>query len=383
LTPDARTRFYLPELDGLRCLAVLAVFLFHVPRMVYAPQEPLHWTSAEWWGRSVVLAGAFGVDLFFVLSGFLITSLLLREAADRGQIDLWAFWVRRALRIWPLYFVYLGLCTVLQGLPLAAVAPYAVFLANWPIGAGTPSGALIGLLWSVQVEEQFYLVWPLVMALVPRRVLPEICFGMIVASVGYRFAVVAGGGTLENIALHTLARLDPLAVGALIALGRPAVSPAMRRLLGVSGPIAVVVCAGVLSHEILAPGGGHLSPLVIKTGLLPALATSLVFLVIAVACGGILLAALGARRSWLAHPVPVSLGRISYGIYVVHLASLRLVASLWWPWRGFLGLGITLSLAALSYRVLEQPFLRLKERFTYVRSSPETAMADIPAGRSN
>src|SRR5690349_12152659 len=99
--PSAADRFYFPQLDGLRAVAFLGVFGFHFAASSRAPMAPLLAAMAE--------AGSFGVDLFFILSSFLITSLLFRERAAVGRIHVAAFWVRRALRIWPLYFVFVGI----------------------------------------------------------------------------------------------------------------------------------------------------------------------------------------------------------------------------------------------------------------------------------
>src|SRR5262245_66465580 len=102
--------------------------------MPLVPPAAIGWV--EWWARALVLAGAFGVDLFFVLSGFLITALLLREKDDRGAIHVPAFWMRRILRIWPLYFSYVAWCWIFDGLPGRVVAAYALFVANWPAVVG-------------------------------------------------------------------------------------------------------------------------------------------------------------------------------------------------------------------------------------------------------
>lgn len=369
---DSR-HFYVPELDGLRFLAFLAVFMFHVPPLAYVPRTAWRWDSLHWWGRSVVLSGAFGVDLFFVLSSFLITSLLVREANARGQTDVPAFWIRRALRIWPVYYVYVALCAVVEGAPATVVAAYSAFVANWPFIGPRPEQSLFGLLWSLQIEEQFYLAWPLVLVVVPRGHLRAVCVGMLVVSLSARGYMLAEGAAIERVWSHTLTRLDPLAIGALIALTwreRPSFGPALTAAVGGVGVLFVVVSTGLLSHELLRLGAEGTATKLVKAGAGHLVATVLVFLVVAVACGGVLLAALSARGSWLGHPALVYLGRISYGLYVFHVASLSLFNSLWWPWRGLFGLGITILAAALSYRFLERPFLRLKDRLTYIRSAP-------------
>ena len=109
--------FYIPQLDGLRFLAFLAVFVAHATNANgELPTGSVEWYHAEWWGRSALLAGNLGVALFFVLSSYLITSLLVREEDATGRIDVPAFWVRRILRIWPLYFGFVFTYAIFGGL---------------------------------------------------------------------------------------------------------------------------------------------------------------------------------------------------------------------------------------------------------------------------
>ena len=137
------------------------------------------------------------------------------------------------------------------------------------------------------------------------------------------------------------------------------------------GPLVLVVRASVVFHHVIRTGGGRF-----EVGSEPATfaAATLVFLVAALCGGGLLLVALGARGPWLRHLVVIYLGRISDGLYVFHMASLRAVETLGWPWRVVLGLGLTVLLAAVSYRVLERPFLRLERRATYVPSGQAESM---------
>lgn len=364
-------RFYVPELDGLRGCACLAVFVAHASQLPIVPASPVGWESPAWWTRAAGLAGVFGVDLFFVLSSFLITSLLVREADSRGRIDVPAFWVRRALRIWPLYYAAVALGWWFEALPARVAVAFGLFAGNWPIARPLPERSLVGVLWSVSLEEQFYLVWPLVLTLVPRRALGRLCLAMIAVSLVTRAVLAIQGTGFHWIWMVTPARLDPLAVGTLIALRStpvPRLTPPLARAVGVAGIALVVVSTGVFSNQILAASpdpGLSISPDPVHV-----IATVLLFLAVAVACGGILVAALASPASWLGRPPMVVLGRISYGFYVVHLAALRVVESLWWPWRFALGFAIAVLLAGLSYRFLERPFLRLKARFTHVRSAP-------------
>ena len=369
---DGRERFYVRELDGIRFFAFLAVFLLHASsRIPTLPAGGVRWNSLQWWTSSTILAGGFGVDLFFVLSSFLITSLLVRELEGRGRIDVAAFWMRRILRIWPLYYGFVLLCWVFERLPGRMVAGFALFSGNWALLTWPmPHRSAIGPLWSVSVEEQFYLVWPLLLAVLPRRFLRPVCVGMIGLAVGARWVILANGGGIERVWLNTLAHFDSIAVGALIALagvgGRLKLGLPARVSLGVGAPIVVVVSTGILWHGLLRPSSEAGRLLIIPGSELMA---SALFLLVALVFGGVILAVLASRGSWLGNPALVYLGRISYGLYVFHIVAIRMVED-WGPWRYLAAFAITLLMASVSFRFLEQPFLRLKERFTYVHSTP-------------
>src|SRR5215467_3640185 len=166
--PARAERFYRPELDALRFFAFLGVFIFHAaPRTMdfYNAAGYPHWLSSLL--ISVFGAGAYGVDLFFALSAYLITSLLLRERAATGALDLRGFYVRRILRIWPLYLAFVVFAAVMavaipgQQLPLRYVVGFCLLSGNWVyVFCGLPASFAIPL-WTVSIEEQFYLAWPL------------------------------------------------------------------------------------------------------------------------------------------------------------------------------------------------------------------------------
>jgi peptidoglycan/LPS O-acetylase OafA/YrhL len=144
-------RFYVPELDSLRFFAFFGVFLCHL-------------THEMGYGDVLSNIGGFGVDLFFTLSAYLITELLMREKERFGRLDVGAFYVRRILRIWPLYFGFLAAYFVASGIfPVLQIdwryfAFFLVFLGNFALATiGLAPGLAIVRLWSVCVEEQFYI----------------------------------------------------------------------------------------------------------------------------------------------------------------------------------------------------------------------------------
>jgi peptidoglycan/LPS O-acetylase OafA/YrhL len=356
-----RARVYIPQLDGLRFFAFLAVFVTHASRAAeeIPPDGGLSWYHAEWWGRSALISGSFGVDLFFLLSAYLITWLLVREAVSRGRIHVAAFWMRRILRIWPLYFGFLIAYTLIGGMSARMLGAFSMFIGNWALVAWNEPIGLARPLWSVSVEEQFYLTWPLLLAAVPRRLLQFVCVAMMATAVATRFVRFSNGIDAISVWLSTFAHLDAFGLGALIALQpRPRLSPGTRGAVAVASVLALVACAGVLSFALVDPATHHV----------PrdrALAATLVLLAAIIACGGVLSAAL-AGSEWLARPGLAYLGRISYGSYVFHTSAVGLVASWGWLARFPVALALTVGAAALSYHYFECPFLRLKRRFTYV-----------------
>jgi peptidoglycan/LPS O-acetylase OafA/YrhL len=365
----APPRFYRPELDGLRFYAFLGVFVYHTLPEQPAFYRSLHLPLPSLWA-AVAKSGASGVDLFFTLSAFLITVLLLEERRESGDISLRWFYIRRILRIWPLYFAVLAVAVVLahtvadQSLPWYYLAGYLLFLGNWMNAALGHPMSICGPLWTVSIEEQFYLLWPVLMRMLGRR-------GMIVAAVvtflvatlsqiGVVLARLSGG----YIYYGSVSRSASLALGILLGLFAdrlPGLTRSARGLLlalGVTGWIAASVWL------IDQPG-----PVDMRT--------VLGRLVISLGAVSILCACLGSRSRLLRSDWVVRLGKISYGLYMLHFIALLLVLDLLhppWGWKLLaakgLGLAVTVALAWASYRWIESPFLRLKDRFATVLSRP-------------
>ena len=354
-------RFYQPELDGLRFFAFLAVFVSHA-----FPQD---WTVYEALGLPRVLSyvaaravasGGNGVPLFFVLSSYLITTLLLREHEREGVIRLRDFYVRRALRIWPLYFAFIVGVLVFAprgseaAMRATALPVYLLFLANWSflLPAAYSSAGVAGVLWSVSVEEQFYALWPLALRRFGVSAVPRVAFVMVVAAWVVRAGMEAAGASLTALWLNTFAWLDAIGAGALIAVafyrGLPRLGLAARISLLAAGVGAWVA-------------GSCLYVLGLPFTLLALLNIGGAVLLLCGTLGGDLLTS---------RPL-VFLGRISYGLYVYHAAALYFSEWLFHDTasRVAFGLGLTTA-AAGSYYVIELPFLKLKGRFTHVQSRP-------------
>jgi peptidoglycan/LPS O-acetylase OafA/YrhL len=237
------------------------------------------------------------------------------------------------------------------------------FTFNWqlvvPFAGSAALCTAMSLLWSLSVEEQFYGAWPLLLQGTSRRRVVALAVGLVGIALLARATVVARGWGWEPIWFGSLTRLDGLGVGAALAAW-----PRGRPLPAWSGPAALLAAPGFLvAMQCVAP----------MSGASPGLVEIPRWFLVAAILGGLVWVVIHASPGVLASRPFVYLGgRISYGLYVFHGAMYALThaLALRWPGRLLVAFGLTLTAASLSYRYLEQPFLRLKERFTYVRSAP-------------
>jgi peptidoglycan/LPS O-acetylase OafA/YrhL len=367
---------HLPALDGLRGLAIILVLIEHFVRL--QPATLLEGIVCR--GAAV---GWVGVDLFFALSGFLITGILLE--AKGGERFFRNFYLRRAFRIFPLYYGCLLL--VFFGLPhLGVFGPdetrnllhtqgwFWSYLSNVMIArAGTLAVSPMQHFWSLAVEEQFYLVWPLIVWLLPRRRLKAVCLSALLGSLAIRMTLRALGEPGAVLYVLTPTHLDPLAAGAWLAL----VAREPGGLDWVKARVPVALALGLLGIAaiMLTAHGPVVETLAMQSVGYPLLALTCAAL-LAGALTGPVSSPLG--RLWRSKVLGF-FGRLSYGLYVLHPLLLLLVA-----WRGFdvawfaqragsqllgqvvfAGLMTALSagVALVSWHAWEQPFLRLKSRF--------------------
>ena len=360
----------MPQLDGLRALAVAAVLVHHLLDPVLLPRV-LGWVP---WGF-------VGVRLFFVLSGFLITSILLEErdihdrsGASRAQA-LRRFYVRRTLRIFPLYYFVLLLALVFgtqaerEQLPWLASYTYNLYLSGlgwWP--------AHFSHFWSLSVEEQYYLIWPCVLLFAPRRRLLLISVTMIALGPAYRWFAIAAQFNAVAYYAFTLSSLDALGMGSLLALacnGRAAPNGMVRALRTRALPIGLG-CALVL-HVLLLTGQASTLHVVFFD-----LMVAIVFVWLVAAASR---SFTGMPGRLLQLPALVYLGKISYGIYVYHLfmpdvlRALLAYADLQLPPLGAaefaLSCAATVAVASLSWIALERPMIALKRRFATRETAAE------------
>jgi peptidoglycan/LPS O-acetylase OafA/YrhL len=367
--------FYHPELDVLRFLAFLAVFIHHaLPRdaALYTNSGIPHAVSQ--FIVAAKQAGAYGVDLFFVLSAYLITELLLREHAQRGSFSISAFYARRALRIWPLYFTFLALTVFVVPAMLPQdqfgtiyIISFALFAGNWVCATNGLPVSVASPLWSVSVEEQFYLAWPPLLRLIGIARIKHLAIAMLLVAISTRVVLAATDVTHPAVWCNTIARLDSIALGAILAVALGGRAPQLK----------------IATRLVLA--GAAVATLLLVATYLRQAGPSSVITYTATALAGVmlLLSVLQANASFLRRPVfswLVYLGRISYGLYVFHLLALALVPQivigyfgipLNFELRVLLSFVLTVVFASASYTWLEQPFLRLKERFTRIPKDTE------------
>jgi peptidoglycan/LPS O-acetylase OafA/YrhL len=334
-------------LDGVRGLAILLVLLYHVSMSTFG-------------------GGFIGVDLFFVLSGFLITSLLLEEWRDTGSISLGSFYARRALRLLPALIVVLLAMIAVSALtepPKAAAAMRTSALmtffysANWFLAFKAYPRGELSPTWSLSVEEQFYLVWPVLLVMLlrmgcSRRAIGGVVVALLLASAAARAFLWVTTRDFERVMFGTDTHADGLLAGVLAAL-LVADGAAPPRT---TTPIVLACLA------IFVPLGWPGDPSMFLGGFLAFNAA-----------GAVLVAGMVTSPWRLFEWAPmVWMGRVSYGLYLWHFAA---------PWmlsRTGVSLGkgywaaavaLTFAAAAASFYALERPLLKYKRRFE--RVAPE------------
>jgi peptidoglycan/LPS O-acetylase OafA/YrhL len=366
------TRGYMSQLDALRFFAIMGVIVAHNWR-----PGPGTWIFGRvWWGE-------LGVRLFFVLSGFLITGILIgcRELAERNPnrrfFVIRQFYIRRFLRIFPIYYVVLIGLLIFAVAPARAIWPWLfTYTTNIYVWDNLHFPGAVGHFWTLAVEEQFYLVWPWLMLFLPRRRLVPVLIGFICisplfrlyASFHYHTDVVSGASTSCTL---TIGVIDSLSFGALLAILSRSDSHRERlrwTLTRVCLPVGVVGYAVLLavSHDGGFGLDSHVSPALAQT------AEALFFCwLVGTASRGF-----GGFTGRVLEWRPIAyLGKISYGIYIFHLlvpvafaaAATRLgVAYHDYGVPNFVATSlVTFGIAALSWHVLEAPLNGLKRHFRY------------------
>jgi peptidoglycan/LPS O-acetylase OafA/YrhL len=399
-------KVYFPGLNGLRFIAAFAVIVTHVELMKKMLGHSSGWRMLDqsafnplqtviqderfsWYNPIFAELGPLGVVLFFVLSGFLITFLLLAEKETKGKIAVKDFYLRRIFRIWPLYYLIfiLGFFILpqfdlfyvkdqteyLNSAYWLSFGLYLIILPNLalafsPAGTSVPN---IGQSWSIGVEEQFYVLWPLLFrfAKKPLKLAMYFTIGLIVLKVLVILALkIQPSPALEVLKKFlAMSKMESMAIGgfgAYLYFKRNAVfmrwaHHPLSLILALAGiPILIYLTPYVLQDAVYLP-------------------YSVFFLIIIIH-----VSTKERHQAWLENPIMSYLGNISYGLYMYHMMVIVLVINAlthYLHWEKELNLfqnlsiytlsiGLSIGLASLSYRYFEKPFIQLKRKYTHVVS---------------
>ena len=369
---------HIPALDGLRGVAIILVLFHHLT--IHRPTS-----GVDEWIASVPLFGWSGVDLFFVLSGFLITGILIDlRGSDRFFTN---FYARRTLRIFPLYylvvFLALHVLPLLPTLHQVIVGPYEIpprwaywtYLTNFSVAERGFVHGWLDVAWSLAIEEQFYLLWAPLVFFCPPRYLWMVCVAIIAGEPAARNVAVGRAMDTTAVYVQTWFRLDGLATGALLAwlLRRnllPALAP-WAPTAAIAGAVAIVM--------IVIEGGDSWwwQPPMQRIG----------YSVIALTAGALLVMTLQKDGLWVRMMSAGWLrmfGKYSYCLYLIHLPVMRTIReyvfdpadyAMLAPWVGqalfyVIATAPAVGLSWLSWQVFEAPILSLKKHFESTRKGP-------------
>lgn len=353
---------YIPALDGLRALSVVLILGYHD----IGPYTSLISHTLNAW---------FSVDLFFLISGYLITSILLKEQTKKGDINLVNFYSRRWLRIAPAF--YLCMAGVITWHCLGGdhhLAPFfyaAIYVTNLDLAFHwnlIPLKVGISHFWTLGVEEQFYLIWPNLMRFARKHIV-KVVLGVITAVYFWRAYLVANGADWWRIYHGFDTRLDTLMYGSLVAilLTNLETREIARKIVG-SGwtQILIMLLLYVTCLTLGHPQDGHRAEqLLLWAAKMPIMHWLLSLLVIS-----LVTAPRGIFTLVFKNPVAVWIGKLSYSIYLWHPLVHCIYCSFYWGYFNShkgeaetIQYALIFAVAALSYYLVELPFLKLKSRF--------------------
>jgi peptidoglycan/LPS O-acetylase OafA/YrhL len=366
-------KLYFENLDGLRAIAAFAVIFAHLSYWFKYPQTEFY-KSFKLLLSFDEAGGRLGVIFFFVLSGFLITYLLFAEQEKNKKINVIFFYIRRILRIWPLYFITLIIGFVIYPIYMHFSGidffensrwwMFALFLANFDhIYHAFPSTNILGVQWSVSVEEQFYLLWPLIFVLFNRRnYFPYILVTLVVLSELFSVFVAY---RLNAGDYHLLACLKYLSLGALLAYfcfyKTEKVLAVLNKIKKWQIVLIYIVCIPLLFMQHFISDQFELYKRLYH--ILP-----LFFF------GFVIVEQNFSENSFFKigkFPLLSWLGRISYGLYLTHMIALNIVVALFTNGEEYvllknvLTILITVLISYFSYHTIEKYFLSLKNKFSF------------------
>ncbi len=364
---------YFKNLDGLRTICFLMVFIFHsftTENSAILKSDTYHFLKNSLFGN-----GNLGVNFFFVLSGFLITYLLLVEDQTQGRIHVVKFWLRRILRIWPLYFlcVLIGFVAFPMIKHFLGETPqetahfwrYALFISNLDfIQFGRPDASVLGVLWSVAIEEQFYLIWPLLFLAFPKRYLWLPMLLILGASLVYRIF----NPDYMHYEFHTFSCMNDLVLGGLIGWWCKTKEKQLSWFISNCKWILYFAYAGFILlfffRDEIFYGSLHLKPF-------EKLCSSIFIGLI------ILDQAFNSNSPFQLSRLKLisKLGKYTYGMYCLQFVAILITVTIFKKILGFdnivtvyfvepiISLVLNVILAIISYKYFESYFLKLKSKF--------------------
>lgn len=340
---------HIVQLDALRAIAAFGVILYHFLPEFSSSKLPYGW---------------IGVDIFFVISGFLITAILLEQKGVTGNnlLVIKNFVIRRALRLFPIYYLLIFIFHLLQHFgnlwtwDAGNSIYYYTYTTNILFFFEGMAGKQLNHVWTLSIEEQFYLFWPWIVVFVPNRAVILSLVFVILGSLIYKS--VSG---IENIRMLTFSHFDTLGGGALIAFLLKEKKESV--LLFINRFKGIIILCGIF---ILLASEWYLLPEIIISSVVLVLAMSLVI--------GCHYGFSGLSGKIFSNSVLIYLGKISYGLYLFHKPVPYFLKLFLTPENSnsyyflLISVVITIVVAHLSYKIIESPFLALKKRFNVTAS---------------
>lgn len=370
---DNSPRIYFRNLDTLRFLAAYMIVVLHCffgwkaffghPGFITSSLSPYLLEKLE----IVVHNFSFGVDIFFVISGFLITYLLLAEHKRTGKVDVVKFYIRRAFRIWPLYFLLILTAPLLTYFFFEPSPDYFYqffFVGNFDVIEHGTKSVATDHLWSICIEEHFYLFCPLLIAFIPVKKLPQVLLSIIFVSIIFR-GYISGKSEDYGMTLymHTLSRIDVLALGSLFGYLY------FKGDLKFDHPLGVrLIMYAVFTILFLAVDYGECGLFFTAT------VKKYFFVILAAYWAGNFVFNPKAKFTGIGR-IFNGFGKVSYGIYMfnpvlIFLTLKFFTAFNWQNYFVYLAIvhALIFAVTFLSYRFLEVPFLALKEKYAVIKS---------------
>jgi len=365
---------YFENFDGWRVVCFTMVFLYH--SFYTSNPEFITDTTYIFWKKDIFGNGHMGVNFFFVLSGFLITYLLLKEQEETGKINVGKFIMRRILRIWPLFFFCVGFGFFIFPQIKAAMGQethetahlwtYLTFTNNFDlIKHGIPDSSVLGVLWSIAVEEQFYIIWPILLTIIPRRFYIHTMIALMVVHVIFRIM----NDKLLVYDCHTLSCMSDIligSIGAWLAFNKQRFVAFFEKIPRWSIVLVYLVFLTLFLFKDEFVYWWRLYAIFDRV----IISTTILFILLeqSFAKNSIFKMSNWKRIS--------SWGKYTYGMYCLHfiaiLITLNIIPRLYdnnTYWSIFIvetivAFLLTLLISKASYLVIEQPFLKLKNKFT-------------------